>query len=562
MLRDMKLLSDQAPLALRVSSLAAVLAVTLAVAGIRPPGSSSSTQALAGQPSPLTANGPATSQDASALEAKYVPANALAVAVVRPSELQPICKQAMDKVGGTLSDNETAMLDLMSKCTSATLVIVSPDSTQGREPMIAFALSFSDKVARDAAAQIMGPGDNDQYQKEKVLLAEIEVQGTFARYFANDTTLVVGDVDIVKSMVVTGPSSLSALTQTEAWTAASKGTIAVAVDPAGIKTIMASAPPNPVVAMLSPFWLQADGHTLGITLREKVEMKLVSSSPDEKNAKALQSSITAAGAMLTGMVASQKDSVPESIKPAVETIEGMLSSPSVERTGNQTTFTISGDTKAQTDALVSFLVPAIIQAKQAAKRSQQQNNFKQIMLAMHNYNAAYGHFPPAVLIDADSGMKRSWRVELLPYVEHAELYNQYRKDQPWDSEANKAVLAKMPDVFRHPSMPEGSTNATIFAAIGKGLVFESDDKAGTQFRDITDGSSNTICIVEARRDIPWTKPEDIEMDLNAKKLPDLGFQPEGFFVGISDGSVRFISNSIDLQLWKALLTRAGGEVIN
>ncbi len=48
MLRDMKRLSDQAPLALRVSSLAAVLAVTLAVAGIRPPGTSSTTQALLG----------------------------------------------------------------------------------------------------------------------------------------------------------------------------------------------------------------------------------------------------------------------------------------------------------------------------------------------------------------------------------------------------------------------------------------------------------------------------------------------------------------------------------
>jgi hypothetical protein len=111
-------------------------------------------------------------------------------------------------------------------------------------------------------------------------------------------------------------------------------------------------------------------------------------------------------------------------------------------------------------------------------------------------------------------------------------------------------------------MPEDSTNATIFAAIGKGLVFESDDKDGTKIQEIRDGTSNTICIVEARREIPWTKPEDIEMDLNARKLPDLGFQPEGFFVGICDGSVRFVSNNIDLEVWKALLTRAGGEVIN
>jgi hypothetical protein len=111
-------------------------------------------------------------------------------------------------------------------------------------------------------------------------------------------------------------------------------------------------------------------------------------------------------------------------------------------------------------------------------------------------------------------------------------------------------------------MPEGATNTSIFAAVGKGLVFENDDKDGTKFSEITDGTSNTICMVEARRDIPWTKPEDIEMAADADKLPALGFESEGFSTGFCDGSVRFISNSIDLKIWNAILTRAGGEVVN
>lgn len=558
MLRDMKLFSDRAPLAVRVSSLVAVLGVTLAVAGIRPPGTSSPSQTMAGQPSPVTTtNEPTAAQEAPAMEAKYVPANVLAVAVFRPSELVPIYKQAREKAEGKASDSENAAVELMSKCKSATVVMSIPDPAQDTEP-IGVALSFTDKAARDSAAEMMAPGDN--YQKEKLLLAEIEVQGPTARYFADDTTLVFGGVDTVKSMVLAGPSSLSMLTQTDAWAAAAKGTIAVAVLPASLKTIMVSSPPNPVVGMFSPFWMLADSHTLGIALREKAEIKLVSTSPDEKSAKVIQTSMTAAVSMLTGMLASEKVSLPESIRPAVETIEEMLNSQSVERNGNQTTLTICGDTKAQTDAFVAILVPAIVQARVAAKRVQQKNNMKQIMLAMHNYHASHGSFPPAILVDAASGAKRSWRVELLPYLEQDALYQQYLKDQPWDSDSNKAVLAKMPDVFRHPTMPEGTTNASVFAAVGEGLVFEKDNITGTKIQEITDGTSNTVTMFEARRDIPWTKPEDILVDLSEDKMPEFGGYFEGGgWAGLADGSVRFISSQLHIKTLKAILTRAGGE---
>ena len=560
MLRDMKLLSDRAPLALRVSSLVAVLAVTLAVAGIRPPGTSSTNQAVAGQLAPgTTTNEPTATQEATAMDAKYVPANVLAVAVFRPSELLPIFRQARQKMEGAVSDEEKSLMDVMENCKSATVIMSNPNPPQGTEP-IGVMLSFSDKAALDAAAKILAPGN--RYQKEKLLFAEIEVQGSNARYFADDRTLIFGGADTVKSMVLAGPSSLSLLTQTDVWTAASKGTLAVAVDPTGLKTIMAQAPPNPIVGMFSPFWMQADSHTLGVALGEKAEIKLVSTSPDEKNAKVVQASLNAGVSMLTGMVASQKAGVPEQIKPAVESLEELLASQAVVRNGNQTTLTFTGDAKAQVDAIVGLLVPALGSARHGAQRAQQTNNFKQVMLAMHNYHDTYGHFPPAVVVDPRSGVQRSWRVELLPFLEHAFLYEKYRKDEPWDSDANKAVLEKMPGVFRHPTMAAGSTNTSIFAAIGKGLVFEKDDKDGTKIQEITDGTSNTVAIVEAQREIPWTKPEDIEVDLTNDKLPELGIVPEGWIAGICDGSVHFISRDIDLALWKKLLTRAGGEIVD
>ncbi len=79
---------------------------------------------------------------------------------------------------------------------------------------------------------------------------------------------------------------------------------------------------------------------------------------------------------------------------------------------------------------------------------------------------------------------------------------------------------------------------------------------------ITDGTSNTILAVEARRDIPWTKPEDIPFDSKAP-LPELGgFTANGFNALFADGSVHFLKKSIQPHVLKALITRDGGEVVS
>ena len=81
------------------------------------------------------------------------------------------------------------------------------------------------------------------------------------------------------------------------------------------------------------------------------------------------------------------------------------------------------------------------------------------------------------------------------------------------------------------------------------------------FAQITDGLSNTILAVEWQGNIPWTKPEDIPFDPNGA-IPVLGgFWPDGFNVLMGDGSVRAFKKEIDPNTLKALITRAGGEVI-
>ena len=86
--------------------------------------------------------------------------------------------------------------------------------------------------------------------------------------------------------------------------------------------------------------------------------------------------------------------------------------------------------------------------------------------------------------------------------------------------------------------------------------------ANATFADIVDGSSTTILAVESKREVPWTKPEDIPFDVKGP-LPELnGFVENGFNAAFVDGSVRFIAKSIDPTVLKALITRDGGELIN
>src|SRR5262245_39481877 len=80
------------------------------------------------------------------------------------------------------------------------------------------------------------------------------------------------------------------------------------------------------------------------------------------------------------------------------------------------------------------------------QRPRSSNNLKEIGLALHNYHAAHNHFPPAAICDKDGQPLLSWRVAILPYIEQANLYRQFKLDEPWDSEHNKqwsAVVVKL-----------------------------------------------------------------------------------------------------------------------
>ncbi len=200
-------------------------------------------------------------------------------------------------------------------------------------------------------------------------------------------------------------------------------------------------------------------------------------------------------------------------------------------------------------------------ATEAANRIKSSNNLKQLALAMCNYESAYGRYPPAAILSADSKPLLSWRVLILPYVEQDALYKEFHLDEPWDSEHNKKLLARMPKLYAPVGGVKTKEPQSTFYQVftGKDTVFE--DPKGNRIADITDGTSNTILIVEAGAAVPWTKPEDLAYDAD-KALPKLGgLLKDGFNVALCDGSVHFIKKKFDEHTMRLLITRNDGQPV-
>jgi len=203
---------------------------------------------------------------------------------------------------------------------------------------------------------------------------------------------------------------------------------------------------------------------------------------------------------------------------------------------------------------------AVVKVREAAARAQSQNNLKQLGLALHNYHDTHNAFPPAAVCDKTGKPMLSWRVLILPYIEAGDLYKQFKLDEPWDSENNKKLLAKMPRTYMVPG--QASTTDTYYRVfVGNGAAF--DYVRGHRLQDFTDGTSNTIVVVTAAEAVPWTKPDELAFDPDKDMVKLLGTLPSETVcnTAFGDGSVRAISKTIDRMTLNALITRAGGEVI-
>jgi hypothetical protein len=221
--------------------------------------------------------------------------------------------------------------------------------------------------------------------------------------------------------------------------------------------------------------------------------------------------------------------------------------------------------KAGTDEAATPNPPQAASTSDATQSSAQKssNSLRQIMLAMHNHQDNSRSFPPpsSASYDAQGRPLLSWRVYLLPFVDQAPLYEMFHLDEPWDSAHNRTLLDKMPDVYLSRGVPSDG-NRTGFVLFQSQEMYHIARRGPDLWRN-SDGTSQTLFVVEAGPElaVPWTRPEDLSFD-PAQPLAALGELPkDGFWGGFADGAVRRIRPDIKPDVFRALLTPAGGEVI-
>ncbi len=269
--------------------------------------------------------------------------------------------------------------------------------------------------------------------------------------------------------------------------------------------------------------------------------------------------------------------------------------------------------------LVGLLLPAVQAAREAARRMQCSNNFKQLGLALHNYESATGRLPSGWVSKAANGDPGwGWAAALLPYMEGSNVHSQIDSRLPIAHTYHDAVRTVVVPTFICPSDPlerifqiaedPGTGHAHAGAEnidedghklfpisksnyIGMFGTFELEDSpfAGDgaffgnskiKFRDIRDGLSNTIVVGERDGRLGGSVWHGFIADANEPAARVVGvadhapndpgghfedfrsYHPGGVNFLRADGSVRMYSQTMDELVYKGMSTIGGSEVFS
>ena len=212
--------------------------------------------------------------------------------------------------------------------------------------------------------------------------------------------------------------------------------------------------------------------------------------------------------------------------------------------------------------MLGLLLPAVQASREAARRMTCVANLKQIAVAMHNYHDMYSCFPPAYTVDSEGKPLHSWRTLLLPFIEQQALYDQIRLNEPWDSEWNSQFAEENIPFYRCPSSDTGTPpwgDCYYSVVVGEGTCYPGDKTV--TLGDISDGTSNTVLVVERTTPINWMVPdEEITLEAALEGIDPIDWNekigsthPLGANIAFADGSIRFIANDIAPEVWKAEL---------
>jgi hypothetical protein len=289
---------------------------------------------------------------------------------------------------------------------------------------------------------------------------------------------------------------------------------------------------------------------LGLDAPPRMALRLHIQAADVSSAGALRELI---GKTLKGL--SELPGVREAL-PEVEKTAALIE-PRVA--GDHVVMALEGDKGA------AVIGPLLRRAAELAGRRESIDHLQRLALALHHYADAHHSTMPAVAnFDAQGKPLLSWRVHLLPYVGEESLYKEFHLDEPWDSEHNKKLLARMPAIYRGPSPRLNEQGKTVFLApVGKDVAFTGDASGRRMPHDFPDGTSNTILLVQAdaAHAVEWTRPEDLRID---PANPHAGLvRPMGhFLLAMADAAVVLsVKATVSKETLWAAFTANGGEVL-
>ena len=176
-----------------------------------------------------------------------------------------------------------------------------------------------------------------------------------------------------------------------------------------------------------------------------------------------------------------------------------------------------------------------------------------------------------------SEYEQTWRLWIYPFLESSNFYEQFKKDEPWDSPSNTQLVAatQLDTLFQCPLYNSPEPESHYLAVADDQTAFPPD--RDISFADCTDGTSSTILFLEApHKHVPWAEPKDLTFSEAVELLttrPTAAYGHEintGFFykpsrgihVAFLDGLVQLIELPIAQGTAEALLTIAGGETVD
>ncbi len=212
--------------------------------------------------------------------------------------------------------------------------------------------------------------------------------------------------------------------------------------------------------------------------------------------------------------------------------------------------------------LIALLVPAVLDAREAARRSMCNGHFCQISVALHNYLDIHDGFPPAYTIDDNGKPLHSWRTLILPLMEHAALYESLDLSKSWDDPTNSIDPSLDIRYYRCPShmneLPPFHT--TYLGFVGEDHLFHPTRPR--LLDEIADGLNKTgmnfeVSVGDA---VHWMSPQDIDGGYLIGFTDDFNFPHDNSAIlTFADGQRVYVGSDMPIAERKSLVTIAGNE---